>query len=144
MNFTTDGIIATACFDRETGTVSNVQQHVNGDLGYHASCSPDGTKLYYVRGSEGWLGTGYQFDLSTNTDTMLGGTSLAAAKLAPDGKVYWATYNSDYLGVVNQPDAPGAAADFVAQGLSLNGCKSGFGLPNQTASYLEYLPPIPR
>ena len=79
-----------------------------------------------------------------NTDTMLGGTSLAAAKLAPDGKVYWATYNSDYLGVVNQPDAPGAAADFVAQGLSLNGCKSGFGLPNQTASYLEYLPPIPR
>ena len=144
MNFTTDGIIATASFDRETGTVSNVQQHVNGDLGYHASFSPDGTKLYYVRGSEGWLGTGYQFDLTTNTDTMLGGTSLAAAKLAPDGKVYWATYNSDYLGVVNQPDAPGAAADFVAQGLSLNGCKSGFGLPNQTASYLEYLPPIPR
>jgi hypothetical protein len=144
MNFTTSGVIATAHFDRQTGAVSNVEQHVTGDLGYHASFSPDGTKLYYVRGSEGWLGTGYQFDLTTNTDTKLGGTSLAAAKLAPDGKVYWATYNAGYLGVVNQPDAAGAAAGFVADGLDLKGCKSGFGLPNQTASYLDYLPPVPR
>jgi hypothetical protein len=30
----------------------------------------------------------------------------------------------------------------VTDGLYLEGCLSGYGVPNQTASYLEYLPPI--
>jgi hypothetical protein len=138
------GLIAVASFDRTSGTVSNVQQVLTGDLGYHASFSPDGTKLYYVRGSEGWLGTAYQYDLTTNTETQLGGSSMAAAKLAPDGHVYWAIYNSSYLGVVDQPDVAGSACGFSEQGIYLEGCTSGFGLPNQTASYLDYLPPVPR
>jgi hypothetical protein len=138
------GLIATASFDRTTGMVSNVKQIVTGDLGYHASFSPDGTKLYYVRGSEGWLGTPYQWDLTTGTETQYPGFSAAAAKLAPDGKLYWAIYNATSLAVVDQPNEPGAAANYNATGLSLEGCVSGFGLPNQTAAYLEYLPPIPR
>jgi hypothetical protein len=138
------GLIATASFDRSTGMVSNVKQIVTGDLGYHASFSPDGTKLYYVRGSEGWLGTPYQWDLTSSTETQYPGTAMAAAKLAPDGKVYWAAHAAAYLAVVDQPDQPGLAAGYNAAGLSLEGCTSGFGLPNQTASYLEYLPPIPR
>jgi hypothetical protein len=69
---------------------------------------------------------------------------MAAAKLAPNGKVYWAANSSQYLGVVDNPDALGAAAGFTEQGLSLQGCTSGFGLPNQTASYLQYLPEVPK
>ncbi len=135
------GEIASATIDRATGKVSGVKSLVTGDLGYHASFSEDGTKLYYVRGSEGWTGVAYQWDLTTSTETKLGGTGMAAAKLAPDGKVYWAGYNKGYLGVVDQPNKAGLAAGFVENGLSLGACKIAYGVPNQTASYLEYLPP---
>ena len=114
-----------------------------GDLGYHASYSADGTKLYYAIGEQGWEGVAYQYDLTTKTQTVLGGTNLAAAKLAPDGKVYYVGYGKSYLAVVNSPNVAGAGADFVENGLSLNGCSAGFGVPNQTAAYLSFLPPNP-
>jgi hypothetical protein len=142
MNFGgANGQIATATIDRSTGQLSGIKTIVSGDLGYHASYSADGTKLYYVRGSEGWEGVAYQYDLTTGTDTMLGGTGLAAAKLAPDGKVYYVGVDKQYLAVVNAPNAAGAAAGFVENGLSLGGCVAAFGVPNQTAAYLSYLPP---
>ena len=138
------GAIATATIDRSTGKVAAAKPIVNGDLGYHASYSADGTKLYYVRGTEGWSGVAYQYDLTGAKETMLGGTGMAAAKLAPDGKVYWAAYNHAFMGVVSQPNVAGAGAGFVESGLDLKGCKVAFGVPNQTASYLEYLPPVPK
>ena len=137
------GTIAVADVDRSTGQLSNVKKLVTGDLGFHASYSGDGTKLYYVRGTEGWSGVAYQYDLSTNTETMLGGSGLAAAKLAPDGKLYYVGYGRPYLAVVNNPDSAGAASNFVANGLPLGGCSAAFGVPNQTAAYLNYLPPAP-
>lgn len=141
MNFGTDGEIATADFDRSTGMLSGVKTVVTGDLGYHASYSGQGSKLYYVRGTQGWEGVAYQYDLVTGTETMLGGTGLAASKLAPDGKVYFVGYGKTALDVVNNPDAPGAACGFVENSLDLGGCAAAFGVPNQTAAYLSYLPP---
>lgn len=139
-----NGTIATATIDRSTGKTSAAKTIVTGDVGYHASYSADGTKLYYVRGTEGWSGVAYQYDLTGSKETPLGGTGMAAAKLAPDGKVYWAAYNHAFMGVVNQPDQAGTSAGFVESGLDLKGCKVAFGVPNQTAAYLEYLPPIPK
>jgi len=144
MNFGTtgpQGQIVTASIDRATGTLSGFKTVATGDLGYHASYSGDGTKLYYVRGTQGWQGVAYQFDLTTGTETMLGGTGLAAAKLAPDGKVYYVGYGKTSLAVVNTPNAAGAAAGFLDNGLPLGGCIAAFGVPNQTAAYLSYLPP---
>ncbi|HEY8089277.1 MAG TPA: hypothetical protein VIF09_15565, partial [Polyangiaceae bacterium] len=60
MNDGTSGQIATATIDRVAGTLGNVKSLVTGDLGYHASYSGDGTKLYYVRGTQGWDGVAYQ------------------------------------------------------------------------------------
>jgi len=120
-----------------------VKPIVTGDLGFHASFSGDGTKLYYVRGTEGWSGVAYQYDLVTKTETMLGGSALAAAKLAPDGKVYYVGYGKTSLAVVNYPDKAGAACNYVDNGLALKGCTCAFGVPNQTAAYLGYLPPAP-
>ena len=139
INNGTTGVIATADIDRSTGKLSNVNQVVTGDLGFHASFSGDGTKLYYVRGTQGWSGVAYQWDLTTSTETSLGGTGLAAAKLAPDGKVYFAGYSRPYMAVVSDPNALGAASNFNANGLFLNGCLCAFGVPNQTAAYLGYL-----
>src|SRR5581483_7706106 len=82
MNFSgPNGQIAVADIDRSTGKLSNVKTLVTGDLGFHASYSGDGTKLYYARGTEGWEGVAYQYDLTTGTEAVLGGTGLAAAKL---------------------------------------------------------------
>ncbi len=139
----TDGQIATANIDRATRKLSGIKKLVTGDLGFHASFSEDGTKIYYVRGTSGFKGVAYQYDLTTNVETILGGTNLAASKLAPDHKVYFAGNGNSYLAVVNNPNALGVAAGFVENGLSLNGCTVGFGVPNQTAAYLAYLPADP-
>ena len=48
----------------------------------------------------------------TSTETSLGGTGLAAAKLAPDGKVYYAGYSRPYMAVVSDPNAAGTASNF--------------------------------
>lgn len=138
-----NGTIAVGQFDRTTGAVSSVVTIATGDVGYHASFSEDGSKVYFVRGTEGWSGQAYQYDLDTSTETLLGGTGMAAAKLAPDGKLYWAACDKSYMGVVADPNAAGAAAGFVQDGLYLEGCLSGWGVPNQTAAYEEYIPPIP-
>jgi len=136
------GSISIATIDRATGEVSEATVIATGDLGYHASFSEDGTKVYYAIGTEGWSGPAYQYDLDLDVQTMLGGSGFGEVKLAPDGKMYWAGYGKSYLGLVNEPNLPGLAADFVVDGLYLEGCQSGYGVPNQTASYLEYLPPI--
>jgi hypothetical protein len=141
MNFGTSGLIATSVIDRSTGSISGVKTIATGDLGFHASYSGDGTKLYYVKGVQGYSGTAYQYDLTTNTETMLGGTDLAAGKLAPDGKLYYVGYGKTALAVVNDPNAAGTACGFVDNSLPLQGCSSGWGVPNQTAAYLSYLPP---
>lgn len=135
----TNGVIAVASFDRSTGAVSPAVVIATGDLGYHATFSGDGSKVYYVRGTEGWSGVAYQYDLLTDTETLLGGSSLGAAKLAPNGKLYWAGHGRDNLGVVNDPDGAGTACDFVPDSFYLEGCMSGYGVPNQTASYIEYV-----
>jgi hypothetical protein len=66
---------------------------------------------------------------------MLGGSGLAAAKLALDGKVYFVGYGKTALTVVNAPNAPAAAAGFVEDALPLGGCLAAFGVPNQTAAH---------
>ena len=137
-----NGSISVATIDRATGQVSTATVIATGDLGYHASFSEDGSKVYYAIGTEGWSGPAYQYDLDSDIETQLGGSGFGESKLAPDGKLYWAGYGKPYLGVVNNPDDAGMAADFVVDGLFLEGCSSGYGVPNQTASYLEYLPPI--
>jgi hypothetical protein len=135
------GFIATADVDLATGVVSPAEIHVTGQVGFSTTFSPDGTKLYYSVGVEGWSGTPHQFDLETDTATQLNGTSgFAAAKLAPDGKVYFAGYGKTWMGVVNAPDEAGVAADFNTNGISMNGCISGYAVPNQTAAYLEFVP----
>lgn len=137
-----NGTISVATVDRTTGEIGEAKVIATGDLGYHASFSEDGTKVYYVIGTEGWSGVAHQYDLETNIQTPLGGSGLGGSKLAPNGKLYFAGYGDGYLGVVNNPNEPGVAANFVVEGLYLEGCSAGFSVPNQTAAYLDYLPPV--
>jgi len=135
------GAIATVDVNRATGEVSEAMIVATDAYGYHATFSEYGSKVYYTN-SQGYI----QYDLNTSAETCLGpivGVSHAAAsKLALDGKLYWAGALNSALHIVHSPDEAGADADFEANGLSLEGCLVGHGVPNQTAAFLDYLPPI--
>ena len=101
--------IAIAKIDRASGKLSDVQlrvKSVGNDVGYSCAFSPDGTKLYYARGSYGYSGTPYQLDLTTGAETQLNPTGgFAGPKLAPDGRIYWTGNGKDALSVVQNPNA---------------------------------------
>ncbi len=68
----------------------------------------------------------------------------ASLQLAPDGKIYIAKYDSEFLGIIHNPDESKAACNHEAVGvrLGVNGfryCRQG--LPNFISSY--FLPPAP-
>lgn len=132
--------IATASIDRSTGVISNFTQRVTGQVGYSTAFSPDGTKLYYADGYQGYGGTPWQLDLTTGTKTKLNPkTGFGGPKLAPDGKIYWTVYNGGSLSSVNNPNAAGSAANFALNSLNLKGCKGSYNLPNQTSAALVQL-----
>ena len=54
---------------------------------------------------------------------------LAALQLGPDGKIYMARRDQEYLGVINAPDLPGTDADFQDLAISLGGRTCGAALP---------------
>ena len=133
--------IAIGKIDRATGNISNVQLRVKGsDVGYSSAFSPDGTKLYYARGSAGWSGTPYQFDLTTGVETQLypSANGFGGPKLAPDGRVYWTGSGKDALSVVQNPNAAGTEVIFLQNDLYLNGGRGSFNLPRQTIAYTAY------
>ena len=111
------------------------------DLGYSCAFSPDGTKLYYARGSFGYSGTPYQFDLTTGAETQLNPTrGFGGPKLAPDGRIYWTGNGKDALSVVPNPNAPGTEVIFLLNDLYLNGAKAAYDLPGRR-SRTRHTPP---
>ena len=136
-----NGGIAIAKIDRASGKLSDVQLRVKGsaDVGYSSAFSPDGTKLYYARGSYGYSGTPYQLDLTTGAETQLNPTGgFGGPKLAPDGRIYWTGTGKDALSVVQNPNAPGTEVIFLLNDLYLNGGKGAYNLPAQTTAYTAY------
>jgi len=134
--------IAIAKIDRASGKLSDVQLRVKGtDVGFSSAFSPDGTKLYYARGSYGYSGTPYQLDLTTGAETQLNLTGgFGGPKLAPDGRIYWTGTGKDALSVVQNPNAPGTEVIFLLNDLYLNGGKGAYNLPAQTTAYVAYPP----
>ncbi len=62
----------------------------------------------------------------------------AALQLGPDGKIYMAVFGSGSLPVINNPDVPGTACNYVRNGLLLApGTNSFFGLPDFNQSYFK-------
>jgi hypothetical protein len=68
-------------------------------------------------------------------------SSLSNSQLGPNGKIYFANYDSSYLGVINDPSIGGIACDYEQKGLLLNNKKPNYGLPNFNSSYF-YTPSI--
>lgn len=121
-------------FDNSTGNISAAMT-LTLDVLSAAGCefSPDGTKLYTTR----WNGAPlYQWDLcagnqqavqsSCYTLTPSSTYGKGGLQLGPDNKLYVAFWNSSVIGVVNNPNAAGAACGYTETGQSLspNNCNT--------------------
>jgi hypothetical protein len=137
-------------FDINTGVVSNPIDLPFSRGDFSLSFSPDNTKLYGAT----WKAFNftisdydilYQFDLSSgvpstiiNSKVILDSIPLPQSfgdmKLGPDGRIYIARNNSDFLDVIRLPNVAGSGCDYVAYDFHLGGRTSKFGLNN----YIEY------
>ncbi len=128
-------------FDRSTGKVSDPILLKGYEEAYGVVFSPDGTKLYgTANGAGGGKAQIIQFDLTAGTadaiakSAVVVGTSasprIGALQLAPDGRIYVARRDNNYLGVISNPNAKGTASNYMDDGFHLAGRKSDLGLPN--------------
>jgi len=126
-------------FNTNTGILSN-NRLINVPSGsngvYGLEFSPSNNFLYANNISPGAI---YQWNINSNSAVFINNSIQqigglvnlrGALQLGPDGKIYHAKYNSTSLGVINNPDQPGALCDFVEYAIYLGGKLSIIGLPN--------------
>ncbi len=128
-------------FDRSTGEMSNYRHiEIPGDSAFvgGAAISPNSRFLYISSETKF-----YQYDLQSSdiaaSQVLLGeydgyvspfATTFYNCQLGPDCKIYCNCYNScDVFHVVNYPDEPGLACDFVQHGVQL-ASSNALSLPN--------------
>jgi len=119
-------------FDTASGIISNLRQ-VNNVSSYGVEFSPD-SKLLYA--NQGFAGSIYQYDITSGDQatiqasaSLITTASYSSLQLGLDGKIYAAQPNATRLGVINNPNALGNSCNFHANGISLQGRISLFGLP---------------
>ncbi|KAA6435710.1 hypothetical protein FOE74_07140 [Rufibacter glacialis] len=139
-------------FNNENGKLSLAVDLGKFDEAYGVEFSPDGTKLYGGKnGIAGGEARIFQFDLSAGTNDAIihSGKQVAksisrkigALQLGPDGRIYVARNNSNWLGVIRNPNALGPACDYKDSGINLGTQKSALGLPNFPGFYFQNLSP---
>ncbi|MGZ3865744.1 MAG: T9SS type B sorting domain-containing protein [Bacteroidia bacterium] len=136
-------------FNNSTGVVSNplTIRFPNTWGVYGVSFSPDNSKLYAGVYPYDTTSCIYQYDLTSNTSSIIiasqtliakrkyifstGKYQFGAMQIAPDGKIYIARSSEDSLAFINNPNTLGAACNFVLNGINiLGGSWSYYGLPN--------------
>ncbi|MBN4066090.1 PKD domain-containing protein, partial [Candidatus Amoebophilus asiaticus] len=130
-------------FDNATGIVSNPLTLPGFGYDYALSFSPDNSKLYGATFE--WLQPeySYQFDLQAGNlnDIIASRVALDSSEwhggmqIAPDGKIYMAFDFSDSLAVINDPNAPGYACNFVKDGFYIGTLASSHGITNFVESF---------
>lgn len=118
-------------FDKATGQLLHrYEDNIGGH--YSLEFSPDGRFLYYVCLNNPDI---HQLDLTTATQAdfiaskvVVGSTTntahnyrLGALQLAPDGKIYLALIYTTFVGVINNPNLQGAAANYTDFAVDIGG-----------------------
>ena len=122
-------------FDNANGTLSNMISINLGntvDANYGVEFSPNNEVLYISDGN-----SLFQLDLTAGSQNLIENSVLNLAsgwyyslELAPDGKIYIAIHQHDYLAVINDPNILGLGCNFTGNGVNLaNGTQSYLGLP---------------
>jgi PKD repeat protein len=138
-------------FDAATGIFSNqIGLPTSYFQTYGLEFSPSGKLLY--TGADPDVPEIHQWNLDAGSvadiiasNTVVGTTlgTNGSLQLATDGKIYMAFENSNYLGVVNNPDSLGLVCNWDATGVDLSPKTVGLGLPDFLASYFPSNPVNP-
>lgn len=126
-------------FDNKTGMVSNAIpiDTSSGMIQYYGLCfSPDGTKLYASMFNAGV----FQFDLALlpnvaavmNSKMKIGSVGYEM-RAGPDGKIYTSDgYLGSYLNIIDQPNQPAMACNFMAKALKVPNLTTSLGMGSPT------------
>jgi len=140
-------------FDNSTGIISNpiqISSFTSGNPSsrvYGVEFSPNNNLLYVSESEDGI----YQFDITNFNQVDIENSKThilpdftpdikelhQALQLGPDGKIYVAHYDYDFLGVINNPDIKGNGCNYEFDGVYLEGKKSLIGLPPFIQSYFS-------
>lgn len=127
-----DGNIEIYDFNNSTGVLSN-RVALTYYRAWGLEFSPNGQFLY----ATGWYQSNiFQYDLSTYTSAAVSASQVDLGpcngegylQMGPDQKIYVAKYQTSYIGVINNPNNPGTACNFVDQGFYTGGPQSSAGL----------------
>ncbi len=136
-------------FNSTTGAISYIMQFSGANYvwAYGVEFSPDGKLLYLSKMED--PARIYQYDITLPTPAAIlasrylvasspGNFSYAALQLAPDRKIYVARYGLQSLSVINSPNSPGSACNFVDDQRTLAGRYSRWGLPCFIQTYFGF------
>lgn len=118
---------------------------------YGVEFSPDGTKLYVSmqgNGSTAAPSKVWQYDLELRDSARISDSKIlidssatkvyGALQVGSDGKIYLAIKDSEYLGVINDPNQDSQfEVKFVQDGIYLGGKRSQLGLPNFVQNFTD-------
>lgn len=125
-------------FDNSTGIVSNAVTLPNVSQAYGLEFSGDNSKLYATLENPMQI---FQWDVNAGSAAAIlasqftlpgnvGFEAYAALQLGIDSNIYLANRFSTEMGVINDPDQAGAAANFVDNSFALSFGSNQYGLPN--------------
>lgn len=144
-----DGLIELFDFDINTGILSNAITLTGFVHPLGVAFSPNSQFLYYTQLLTVSI---YQVDVSlanasfiqnskVNIGTVSGpgtqGYYAGYMQLAPDDKIYIASFDDNFLGVINNPNAQGIAALLVDNGFYLPGAVCYGGVSRSVSNYCE-------
>lgn len=121
-------------FNSATGVLSNLRVATNDDTKtYYGLEFSQNSQMLYVSNYRGEVA---QYDTAAadlEASKVLifqkPGDRFGGLQLALDGKIYMAHRREPYLSVINAPDNPGLACNFVEGSIDLGGRRSDLGLP---------------
>ncbi len=140
-------------FNNQSGIISDpiLLKHADFQHAYGVEFSPD-SKLLYVSGTENYPSRIYQLDIAGGTAASILQSKLAigeaptthfgALQTGPDGRIYVAIDEYNYVGVIANPNVKGLGAQFNSDGVFLSNRLSGIGLPNLITSYFNIAPTV--
>lgn len=153
LKFSPDGTKVASCntannvelfdFDTVTGILTNPKSILTIEGSYGAEFSASGSLLYVTVGITGATKL-LQYDMAAadiGTSAVeiknQSGISIGALQMAPDGRIYAATYGVKYVATINNPEVRGAGCNFVENSVALLGgsASTRYGLPQFIQSY---------
>lgn len=125
-------------FNPNNGVFSNVISLTTYNNEYGIDFSPDNSKLYTTS-----INGLVQFDISSGIQDTINASAIQISagvclprpiQLGPDGKIY-VSQCSNYLGVINNPNAAELACNYVANSVDISPGNANTSLPNFIAGY---------